>query len=473
MAIFNGWKGRASGNTLMFAVVTLALVGLALVFSTWQNLRQEQQISLQYLAMGARSVAQTTGTAFHRFLRMEGHRGWGAEGQEGRFWSRMGSLFAETEGESEVMFIALIDENGRSIFETRKDESAYSDLPCLRQPELSRRAGAGEWYGLESPGGEEGSLFVYAKAMRAFGGGRHNRMSLPGETTVYMVVGLSTEHYQALYRSFRNNALLQSAYVLAAAVFTWLLALRFMARRTRLHELEKNLSEAEKKAAVGALAAGVAHEIRNPLAALRGFAQYFAKKFSGALPDEEYAGIMVREADRLNRVITDLLYLARDKVVEKRPVEVERLIAEVTQLLRFDLEAKQADLLPDVRLGLILADADSLKQALLNLVLNSLDAFEEDAFGEGAPPEAQKRVIRIGSAKSEGWELLEVEDNGKGMTLEQKNKAFDAFFTGKAKGTGLGLSLVDKIMREHGGKVLITSEPGRGCKVSLYFAPAG
>lgn len=467
MAIFNGREGRASGNTLMFAVVTLALIGLALVFSTWQNLRQEQQISLQYLAMGARSVAQTVGTAFHRSLRMEGHMGWGAEGRESRFWSRMGSLFSDMEGESEVLFIALIDANGRSIFETRKNKSAYADLPCLRQPELSRLAGAGEWYGLENPGGEEGSLFVYAKAMRAFGGGRHNRMNPPGETVVYMVVGLSTEHYQALYRSFRNNALLQSAYVLAAAVFTWFLALRFMARRTRLHELEKSLSEAEKKAAVGALAAGVAHEIRNPLSALRGFAQYFAKKFSGVLPDEEYAGIMVREADRLNRVITDLLYLARDKIVEKRPVEVGRLISEVTQLLRFDLESRQADLIPDVQLGLILADADSLKQALLNLVLNSLDAFGD------APPDARKRVIRISSSKSGNWELLEVEDNGKGMTPEQKNRAFDAFFTGKTKGTGLGLSLVDKIMREHGGKVLITSEPGRGCKVSLYFTPAG
>ena len=90
----------------------------------------------------------------------------------------------------------------------------------------------------------------------------------------------------------------------------WLLIIR---DRTRLRTLEKNLADAEKLAAVGTLAAGVAHEVRNPLSSLRGFAQYFVKKLAGRAPEEEYAKTMVREADRVNRVIRDLLFLGRPK----------------------------------------------------------------------------------------------------------------------------------------------------------------
>jgi signal transduction histidine kinase len=466
---------KALGNPLMFAVFALALIGLSLVFSTWQNLRQERQTSLQYLAMAARSVAQTVETTFHRILRMDGHMGGWAEGRESRFWSRMDALFSGMDGESEVVFIAIIGEDGRRIFEDSRERNYLSSLSVLKRPELSGLTGRGEWFGLVNPdspdsgdGGDGGAgkLFVYAGAMRSFGGGRH-RGTAGTEARAYMVLGLSTEQNEALYRRFRNNALLQSAYVLAAAVFTWFLALRFIARRSRLHELERSLAEAEKKAALGALAAGVAHEIRNPLAALRGFAQYFAKKFAGVAPDEEYAKIMVSESDRLNRVITDLLYLSRDKALEKQTVRISRLLSEVAGLLRFDLEARQVSLTSDIQLAVIMADADSLKQAMLNLILNSLDAFED-----AAPSDARKRVIHVRSLRSNGRALLEVEDNGKGMAEEQTSRAFDVFFTTKAKGTGLGLSLVDKTMREHGGEARISSEQGRGCKVGLYFPEA-
>jgi signal transduction histidine kinase len=460
---------KALGNPLMFAVFTLALIGLSLVFSTWQNLRQERQTSLQYLAMAARSVAQTVETTFHRFLRMDGHMGGWAEGRENRFWSRMAALFSGMEGESEVVFIAIIDEDGRRIFEDSRKEDYLSRLSLIRQPELSKLTDSGEWFDLVNlDDGDDGAgkLFIYAGAMRSSGGSMHRRSAAP-EARAYMVLGLSTEHNEALYRRFRNNALLQSAYVLAAAVFTWVLALRFIARRSRLHELERSLAEAEKKAVVGALAAGVAHEIRNPLAALRGFAQYFAKKFAGVPPDEEYAKTMVRESDRLNRVITDLLYLSRNKALEKRPVRIDRLLFEVAGLLRFDLEAKQVKFTTDIQLDVLMADADSLKQALLNLVLNSLDAFED-----AAQPDARERFIHIRCLRSGGRALLEVEDNGGGMSEEQKSKAFDVFFTSKGKGPGWGLSLVDITMREHGGEARISSEQGRGCKVALYFPEA-
>ena len=173
--------------------------------------------------------------------------------------------------------------------------------------------------------------------------------------------------------------------------------------RTLLRNLEKNLANAEKLAAVGTLAAGVAHEVRNPLSSLRGFAQYFVKKLAGRVPEEEYAKTMVREADRLNRVITDLLFLSRPKEIVPQHVPLLPLLEEISGLLRFDLE--QRNLVIDTRMNAahIFADEDALKQALLNLFLNSLDALdakteqEKTADRPSAPqtagvPDASKAV---------------------------------------------------------------------------------
>lgn len=231
--------------------------------------------------------------------------------------------------------------------------------------------------------------------------------------------------------------------------------------RTEIRELEKNLSEAEKLAAVGTLAAGMAHEIRNPLSAIRGFSQYFAKKFSGKLPEETYAKTMVLEADRLNRVITDLLDLARPKRVEPRPVSLTDLVNGLTNLVDFDLEKARAKLKCDLQVTEVFADEDSLKQALLNLIINSLEAFD-DSF-------EQSREIELMSHSGDGGVWLTIKDQGIGMTEQQKEQAFEPFFTGKPKGTGLGLALVHKTVREHGGKVVLESVSNKGTTISLFF----
>lgn len=302
----------------------------------------------------------------------------------------------------------------------------------------------------------------------------------------------------------------------------WLLIIR---DRTRLRTLEKNLADAEKLAAVGTLAAGVAHEVRNPLSSLRGFAQYFVKKLAGRAPEEEYAKTMVREADRLNRVITDLLFLGRPKPIAPREVDLAVLMREISALLRFDLE--KSDISLSVQLGActVFADADALKQALLNLVLNGLDAVQQarakgaaqlsllqakdsrvaapipvresgpGAPGQEEPPLAtcipalspatapdmsspdlpgpdQSEFLLIASGETPDGIWIDVRDKGCGMTAEQQAHAFEAFFTAKEHGTGLGLALVQRTMLDHGGNAFIASEPGRGSTVRLFFPHA-
>lgn len=233
--------------------------------------------------------------------------------------------------------------------------------------------------------------------------------------------------------------------------------------RTQLKALEEDLGEAKRLAAIGRVAAGLAHEIRNPLSALRGFAQFFQKKLKGREPEEQYADTMVREADRLDKVITDLLFLSRPRKPELAEVDLAALAADVEALLRFDLEHGGAELSMDIEVERAFADADMLKQALLNLVLNALAAVQAvDEPGR----------IELAAFEDEGMLALAVTDNGTGMSAEERAHALEPFFTSKKQGTGLGLAIVHRIARDHGGHVeIITETQGetRGTQVLLLL----
>lgn len=233
--------------------------------------------------------------------------------------------------------------------------------------------------------------------------------------------------------------------------------------RTRLKTLEDDLAEAKRLATIGSLAAGVAHEIRNPLSSLRGFAQLFATKLKGQEPLASYAATMVQEADRLNRVVTDLLFLARPRDLAPSEVDLTRMAESLRGLLRFDLEHKAVAPGLDLQASTVYADEDALKQCLLNLLVNALDALPETG---GELVVASRR-----STPAEGapgvW--ISVADNGSGMDDAVREKAFEPFFTDKRQGTGLGLAIVQGIMRGHRGRALIESKPGQGTTLRLFF----
>ncbi|GAB7078500.1 two-component system sensor histidine kinase NtrB [Megalodesulfovibrio paquesii] len=237
--------------------------------------------------------------------------------------------------------------------------------------------------------------------------------------------------------------------------------------RTELKKLEERLSDARRLATVGVLAAGVAHEIRNPLSALRGFAQFFAKKLAGRQPEEQYANTMVSEADRLNRVVGDLLNLARPRVLSPTMVDLPALGEELAQLVEQDVAAVGGSFSTDFQTTLCYADADAIKQCLLNLILNSLQAMRPERMA-GTP------AVCLGAAIQENTEGRGVEvwvqDNGPGMSELDRRHAFDPFYTSKPKGAGLGLAIVEKTMREHGGSARIDTPPtGQGVMVRLVF----
>ena len=146
-----------------------------------------------------------------------------------------------------------------------------------------------------------------------------------------------------------------------------------------------------------------------------------------------------------------------------------QLAAELESLVRFDAGKLGVHMRTSLGPDLVMADEDALKQALLNLVLNSLDALSQcpRPAGDGG------REIHISSMASDGGVGVFVRDTGPGMSREQREQAFEPFYTTKKKGTGLGLALVHKTMRDHGGRAQIDSEVGRGTTVALFFPGAG
>jgi len=231
---------------------------------------------------------------------------------------------------------------------------------------------------------------------------------------------------------------------------------------SEIKQLEEKVRHSEKLAAIGRLAAGVAHEIRNPLSSIRGFSRFMAHSQSVPQQEKEYAEIMVKEVDRINSVVNDLLTFAR-------PLEPQLAFADVTELIKHTVRLIEADarirkVVINTKIDLELhefpLDANQITQALLNLILNAL--HEVDEQGE----------IEIGARMNESENRLYiwVEDDGPGISSDEREKIFDPFYTTREKGTGLGLAIVHKIVKNHGGDILVDSplpDKDQGCRFTI------
>jgi len=227
--------------------------------------------------------------------------------------------------------------------------------------------------------------------------------------------------------------------------------------------MEEALERSRRHAALGRMAAGIAHEIRNPLGTLRGFAQYFAKLGEEDSQAKEYSELMVGEVDRLNRTISALLQFARPREPEPVEMDLGDLLRHTSRLLQDDFAARSLKFQLDLPTGKVTftADSDLLTQLLINLLQNAQAAT--DTGGE----------IRLGAEAQDTEIRLWVEDSGKGMTPEEQERMFDPFFTTRKTGTGLGLAMVQQIVEQHGGHIDVKSAPGKGTTVTVVLPQKG
>ncbi len=222
-----------------------------------------------------------------------------------------------------------------------------------------------------------------------------------------------------------------------------------------------SLVESEKLASLGEMAAGIAHEIRNPLGAIANCLGVFR---NGSFPPEELAellDIMEREVDRMNQIVSDTLSFARSRVTQRRPVALPSVVQET---LRGFSEKDRGgvvitcDLAPE--LPLLEGDPHQLQQMTWNLVMNALQALG----GAGS--------LCIRTFREDGWVVLRIEDTGPGIPMAVRGRMFDPFYSTKPDGTGLGLAIVRRIVKEHGGDIAVESRVGTGTQV-LVRLPIG
>ncbi len=226
---------------------------------------------------------------------------------------------------------------------------------------------------------------------------------------------------------------------------------------TRLKDLEAEMRENERLAAVGRMAAGVAHEVRNPLSSIKGLALLLKNKFPDRSREFETTGLLIQEVERMNRTISELLSFARPASLDLQPVDLCELLGETLQLVSADTASEhiRINLHCEENLPLVTGDRDRLSQVFINILLNGVQAMPEggrlDITVE--PDQAGKNVI------------LSFQDTGTGIAPEQQAQVFFPYFTTKPGGTGIGLAISQKIVVDHGGCIRLESESGRGTTV--------
>jgi two-component system sensor histidine kinase PilS (NtrC family) len=232
---------------------------------------------------------------------------------------------------------------------------------------------------------------------------------------------------------------------------------------TDLRRMENQVKRGERLAAVGQMAAGVAHEIRNPLASISGSIELL--KMTPTLDPDSTAlmEIVLREVDRLNGLISEMLDYARPR--ERMPATLEPAVLLEETLRVFSQDRTHSAVTCSLEIeasakGLELsADPAQIRQVVWNLLRNAAESMPE-----GGPISV---YLRVAEGADSRWAEIEVVDRGRGMTAAELDRLFEPFFTTKSRGTGLGLATVHRIVSEHGGEIVVESEPGEGTHVGV------
>lgn len=223
----------------------------------------------------------------------------------------------------------------------------------------------------------------------------------------------------------------------------------------------EQLLQAEKLSSLGELSAGIVHEVRNPLGSIRGAVEILEDEIAPDSPRREFSELAKKEVDRIDRIVGQFLRFARPATLSVGPVDLNSLVESVASLVENQAAMQRVGVERELASGMrpVSADAEQIKQVLLNLAINALQSMPEGG------------TLRLRTYADGGSSFVEVEDTGSGIDEKHLAKIFDPFFTTKEKGIGLGLSVAHKIVKEHGGN--LTAESSKDRTVFRLELPAG
>jgi signal transduction histidine kinase len=240
-------------------------------------------------------------------------------------------------------------------------------------------------------------------------------------------------------------------------------------------ELQEKLTRSEKLALIGELAAGVAHEINNPLDGLQNSTEIIRRNLAGIERSDQAAIVQTRQLldlmesglYRIEMIVRKLLTMARDEPIHAVPTRLDEVVQDAVQFVRPRLERNGVEFVSDYPADPVFAQADrgQLAQVLINLFINAADAM----------PDGGRLTVRCLSDPQDGRAVLEVADTGHGIPAEHLPHIFEPFYTTKesGSGTGLGLAVAARIVEAHGGTIEAASEPGRGTRFCIELPGAG
>ncbi len=245
---------------------------------------------------------------------------------------------------------------------------------------------------------------------------------------------------------------------------------------TEVMKLEEKMRVSDRLAAVGELSAGIAHEIRNPLASISGSVEVLKEELSLSEENQKLFELIIKETGRLNQILTDFLEYSRIGPSMLSKVELVHLLDEVIQLVRKHPAYKSTisitrSLSSDVLY--VLGEENQIKQIMINLLVNALEAMEERGGEIHIADKSLNQMDQFYFCEEEpeesDWIPIALIDPGKGMTDEQKEKIFSPFFSTKRSGTGLGLAIVQRLVNNLGGRIEFRSQPDKGSTFVVYF----
>lgn len=227
-----------------------------------------------------------------------------------------------------------------------------------------------------------------------------------------------------------------------------------------IRELEERVRRADRLASLGKLAAGIAHEVRNPLASIKGFAQYLKGKFPPKESGAEYADIIIEEVERLDKVVSALLNFAKPKPPQPEMHNINSIIEDSLSLIEDKARTDHISIIKNlgVNIPLTAVDKEQIKQVFLNIFLNAIQEMEEGGALEVASHSGEDSMV-----------IVEIRDTGRGIPPENIQNIFSPFFTTKDSGFGLGLSIANSIIESHGGEIKVKSEIEKGTILTIQI----
>ncbi len=234
---------------------------------------------------------------------------------------------------------------------------------------------------------------------------------------------------------------------------------------TAIKSLEQRMRENERLAAVGRMAGGVAHEVRNPLSSIKGLALLLKNRFPSGSKEQDTADLLIQETERMNRTITEMLSFTRPTALHLEQVDLAVLLQRSLQLIKAEAAESRIATVLEVEDEILplYGDVDRLQQVIMNVLLNAMQAMEEGGT---------LTVTLTRLEQGEGVELR-ITDTGSGIAPELVSQVFYPYFTTKQSGTGIGLAISQKIILDHGGSIDMESESGKGTTVIIRLPAHG